>query len=154
MGMAYSNVTTHDGHKLTVKQIKFIDTYISTGDVGKAVKEAGYSGNVNPAKNPIIASEIEYRLQQNSKNTIADRSELMEFWTSMMRGEVLDQFDLPTTNTDKLKAASELAKRSIDIEDRVKEKANENSSPEIKVSLSWGKEECKEEDNKEESEEE
>ena len=42
----------------------------------------------------------------------------MQFFTSVMRGEVLDAFDLPPSLSDRKDAAKELAKRIIDIENK------------------------------------
>lgn len=42
----------------------------------------------------------------------------MEFFTAVMRGEVLDAFDLPPSLADRKDAAKELAKRTVDIESR------------------------------------
>lgn len=137
-----SDIYTASGVRLTVKEAKFIDKYVETGNQLQSVKAAGYAGLPGPVGTKLlhkdyIKAEIEYRLDKSAKKSIADREEIMKFWTNMMRGEILDQFDMPTTNADKLKAAAELAKRGMDIEDRIREKAT-SGAPEIKISLDWG----------------
>jgi len=137
-----SDIYTASGVRLTVKEAKFIDKYVETGNQLQSVKAAGYAGLPGPVGTKLlhkdyIKAEIEYRLNKSAKKSIADREEIMQFWTNMMRGEILDQFDMPTTNADKLKAAAELAKRGMDIEDRIREKAT-SGAPEIKISLDWG----------------
>jgi phage terminase small subunit len=113
------------------------------------VKEAGYScgednefaGQIgqNVIAKSYIKQEIDNRMRKSEKKSIADRQEIMEFWSRMMRGEILDQFDMPTTNADKLKAAQELAKRNIDIEDRIRERSSaQATAPEIRIKLDWG----------------
>ncbi len=44
----------------------------------------------------------------------------MEFFTAVMNGEIKDAFDLPPSLQDRLNAAKELAKRTVDI-NKVKE---------------------------------
>lgn len=137
-----SDVYTATGVRLTIREAKFIDEYIQTGNGRQAVINAGYTGLPSPVANKLlkkdyIAAEIQTRMSLHEKKSIADREEIMQFWTNMMRGEILDQFDMPTTNADKLKAAAELAKRGMDIEDRIREKAT-SGAPEIKISLDWG----------------
>lgn len=137
-----SDIYTASGVRLTVKEAKFIDKYIETGNQRQSVIEAGYTGIPGIIGNQLlhklyIKEEIQYRMDQHTKNSIATREEIMQFWTDMMRGNILDQFDMPTTNADKLKAAAELAKRGMDIEDRIRERATAGA-PEIKISLDWG----------------
>ena len=146
-----SDIYTESGTRLTIKEAKFVDSYIATGNLAQAAIDAGYKVNVegradrdfasqvgqNIIAKVYIKQEIDARMRKSEKQSIADRQEIMQFWTDMMRGNILDQFDLPTTNADKLKAAAELAKRNIDIEDRIKER-QVASVPEIKISLDWG----------------
>ena len=42
----------------------------------------------------------------------------MEYFSSVMRGDIKDQFGLDAPLSERTKAASELAKRTIDIENR------------------------------------
>ena len=44
----------------------------------------------------------------------------MEYFTKVMRGEINDQFGLEAPLNERSKAAQELAKRTIDIENRMK----------------------------------
>lgn len=143
-----SDVYTESGTRLTVKEAKFIDSYVANGNIRQAAIDAGYkytkddkefAGQIGTKllERTYIKAEIDMRLRKSEKKSIADRNEIMQFWTNMMRGEILDQFDMPTTNADKLKAAAELAKRGMDIEDRIREKAT-SGAPEIKISLDWG----------------
>lgn len=142
-----SQIFTRSGHQLTIKEAKFIDAYIATGNQRKAVIQAGYEFNKDHEfagqlaqrllSFDYITEEISDRMNASKDKGIADRQEIMQFFTDMMRGKILDQFDLPTTNGDKIKAACELAKRSIDFEDRLKEKRTQTTAPEVKISLKW-----------------
>ena len=42
---------------------------------------------------------------------VADANEILKFYTSVMRGEVKDQFGLESSLSDRLKAADSLSKR-------------------------------------------
>lgn len=142
-----SDILTHEGHKLNIREAKFIDEYLIDGNQRQAVVRAGYgcgkdmecAGQIaqHLLNRDYIANEIQYRMEKRRSEKIADRDEIMAFFTDMMRGKILDQFDLPTTNGDKIKAACELAKRSIDFEDRLKEKRTQTTAPEVKISLKW-----------------
>ena len=57
-------------------------------------------------------------MKQLEKETTATAQEVMEFFTSVMRGEVADQFGLDASIADRTRAAQELAKRTVDIENR------------------------------------
>lgn len=102
---------------LTIKQKKFADYYIKTGNVTEAAKEAGYSaktaysiGSEN-LKKPEVSAYIEKRLKELEDSRIADASEVLKFYTSVMRGEVNDQFDIEAALSDRIAAARELMKR-------------------------------------------
>ena len=47
--------------------------------------------------------------------SIADAAEVMQYFTSVMRGEIKDQFGLDAPLAERTKAAVELAKRKVDI---------------------------------------
>lgn len=132
MGASKCEIATHTGHLLTQKQAMFIACYMESGNATQAVIDAGYN-NANPngfaselMRKPYIKEEINYRLKQLHASKIASGHDVMEFFTKVMNGEVKDQFGLDAALADRLKAAYEIAKRTIDIENKV----NEN---EIKV---------------------
>lgn len=142
------DVYNYRGERLTHREAKFIDEYMVTMNQRQSALNAGYTQNPNAASQaasdllntPKIAEEIKHRMEEHKKKGIADREEILTFFSEMMRGNILDQFDLPTNNGDKLKAASELARRQIDVEDRIREKketAAITQAPEIKISLKW-----------------
>ena len=120
---------THDGHKLTEREDKFIGYYIITGNPVEAADRAGYfKSEKNPqvrqsklqvyakkilGKNP-VRREIEYRIRMMDARRVADGQEVMEYFTKVMRGEVKDQFGLDAPLSERTKAAQELAKRLLD----------------------------------------
>ena len=103
--------------ELTPKQKAFADYYLETGNATEAAKLAGYSektarqiGTENLAK-PYISEYIAERQKQLEDKRIADISEVLQFFTSVMRGEIKDQFDLDPSLSDRLSAGKELMKR-------------------------------------------
>lgn len=102
---------------LTPKQQKFADYYLETGNATESAKKAGYSektaysiGNENLSK-PEIKEYIQERLDELKSKQIATIDEVMQFYTSIMRGEEKDQFGLDASLTDRIKAGQELVKR-------------------------------------------
>ena len=102
---------------LTPKQKAFADYYIQTSNATEAAKKAGYSlktacaiGNENLRK-PEIKSYIADRIAEADRNRIADADEVIRFYTSVMRGEVKDQFGLDASLSDRLKAGDSLMRR-------------------------------------------
>lgn len=67
--------------------------------------------------------------------SVATADEVMKFFTSVMRGEVKDQFGLDATLSDRTRAAQEIAKRTIDIENR----RSGESDQVISIKLDWSK---------------
>lgn len=103
--------------ELTPKQKAFADYYLETGNATEAAKLAGYSensakqiGTENLSK-PSISQYIAERQKQVEDSRIADISEVLQFFTSVMRGEVKDQFDFDPSLSDRLSAGKELMKR-------------------------------------------
>lgn len=122
---------THDGYPLSVKEAKFIDLFIATGNLKKSLKDAGLSYDGIAGKE-YITDEITWRLDQLKKETIADADEILQYFTKVMRGEEKDQFGLDAPLAERTNAAKELAKRIVDIENVVE------APPELKITLNWG----------------
>ncbi|WP_416149415.1 terminase small subunit [Salipaludibacillus sp. HK11] len=80
--------------KLTRKQQKFADEYIIIGVAEKAALKAGYSKSYSRARaNELLANVgikkyIDERLDEIKSQKVADQQEIMEFLTSIVRGEV------------------------------------------------------------------
>lgn len=108
--------------ELTPKQKAFADYYIETGNAIEAARKAGYSENYAKAQsykmleNVGVSAYIAERTKPTEDKRIATGQEVMEFFTAVMRGEILDAFELPPSLADRKDAAKELAKRTIDIE--------------------------------------
>lgn len=103
--------------KLTLKQKKFCEHYLKTGNATQAALKAGYSkktagviGQEN-LKKPYIIEYLRTRGEKSENKRIADANEVLEFLTRVLRGEEAEQFGLEVSVQDKLKAAEQLAKR-------------------------------------------
>ena len=110
---------------LTAKQRKFADEYIKSGNAKQAAIKAGYSpktakviGNENLTK-PYLKAYIDERLEELSNSKIATAEEILEYLTSVVRGEQVEDVvtnkgifhDVPVGAKDRLTAAKEILKR-------------------------------------------
>lgn len=102
---------------LTPKQKAFADEYIKCLNASEAARKAGYSakcaasiGEENLRK-PEISAYISERLKQIEAKRVASADEVMRFFSSVMRGEVSDQFGLEASLDTRLSAGKELMKR-------------------------------------------
>jgi phage terminase small subunit len=124
---------TNTGHTLTDKEAAFIDNYIASGNQRQAVLESGYKTNCPSQVAQIILNksyikeEIDFRRQQLASQRIASAQEILEYFTSVVRGEIKDQFGLEAPLSERTKAAQELAKRQIDVPNRIHGKQEENT---------------------------
>lgn len=82
--------------KLTLKQQKFTDEYIISGNATQSAIKAGYSekyANTNAVKllqNTTIKAYLDERLSELNSKKIADQQEVLEFFTAAMRGELTE----------------------------------------------------------------
>lgn len=112
---------------LTSKQKAFADFYIETGNATEAARRAGYKGTsarqigTENLSKPYISAYIKSRLAEIDAGRIATADEVMKFYTSVMRGEVKDQFGLDAQLADRLNAGKELMKRFSAVDDRQKD---------------------------------
>lgn len=121
-----SDFDWYDGNHIrkgsAVKLKKFADSYLETGDATKSAISAGYSAKSARQKgNQLLRNEkvkeyIVLAQKELDMKSIANASEILQFFTAVMRGEVNDQFDLEPSLADRIKAGVELAKRLCDIQ--------------------------------------
>lgn len=82
--------------KLTIKQQAFADYYIELGNAYQAAIKAGYSENyakgnvVKLLENVSVKAYIENRMEEIKTERVADQQEILEFLTSIIRGEVVE----------------------------------------------------------------
>lgn len=110
--------------RVTEKQRRFADFYIETGNAAEAARLARYKkrsarsiGAENLTK-PDISAYIKRRLSEMEAGRVASADEIMRFYTSVMRGEVRDQFGFEASLADRLNAAKELMKRLVAADER------------------------------------
>ena len=102
---------------LNQRQIRFVQNYMKTNNITHSAIDAGYSKKTahvqgsNLLKNHKVFEYITAINERLESDKIADIQEVMEYLTSVMRGEKKDQFDLDASLSDRTRAASELAKR-------------------------------------------
>ena len=129
---------------LTAIEVEFIKNYIRFGNASEAAgridvirENKSYAAQAMWAnktlKQPNVKAEIRRIMEELKNEAVADASEVMKYFTSVMRGEVKDQFGLDAPLSERTKAAQELAKRTIDIENR---KAGEPDQV-VGIKLDW-----------------
>lgn len=114
---------------MSLKQQRFADEYIISGNATQAAVKAGYSSkytNTNTSKllqNTTIKSYIDERLAQLASDKVATQEEVLTYLTSVMRGETQEQtlcsigelgqevIDIDVGAKDRIKAAELLGKR-------------------------------------------
>ena len=78
--------------KLTIKQQRFADEYIISGNATEAAMKAGYAKKAayqqgaENLKKPHIREYIDERLETINSAKIADQTEVLQYLTSVMRG--------------------------------------------------------------------
>ena len=112
-------------YKLTVKQQKFCDEYIKSGNATEAALKAGYRsrtaysiGNEN-LKKPELKKYIEEKIKEIESAKLATAKETLEYLTSVMRGEQTETVvtakglyrNVEVSAKDRISAAKELLKR-------------------------------------------
>ena len=112
-------------YKLTVKQQKFCDEYIKSGNATEAALKAGYRsrtaysiGNEN-LKKPELKKYIEEKIKELESAKLATAQETLEYLTSVMRGEQTETVvtakglykNVEVSAKDRITAAKELLKR-------------------------------------------
>lgn len=128
--------------KLTLKQKRFADEYIITGNIEQSAISAGYSKNYARAQahkllaNVGIKNYIDERLKILDSEKIADQKEVLQYLSAVMRGEHKEKtlisigelgqeiVDIDVGAKDRLKAAELLGKRYKLFTDKVEVDAN------------------------------
>lgn len=137
--------------KLTLKQQRFADEYIISGNAEEAAIIAGYSkkyarGNAYKlvAKSG-VKSYIEERLKELDNKAIAKQEEVLQYLTSVMRGELEEEVlygigdgvqstrHIEVGAKDRLKAAELLGKRYRLFTDKVELDADVDMELNVKV---------------------
>lgn len=115
--------------KLTVKQKKFSDEYIISGNATDAALKAGYAPKsayqmgAENLKKPQIKKYIKSRMQELEDKAIAKQDEVLKYLSAVMRGEEKEEIlksagdykqeiiEIDVSAKDRIKAAELLGKR-------------------------------------------
>lgn len=115
--------------KLTLKQQRFVEEYIISGNAYQSAIIAGYSEKYAKSdshkllENTGIKTALDERLSELESKKIAKQEEILQFLTSVMRGEQTEQTlrglgegyqeltDIEVGAKDRIKAAELLGKR-------------------------------------------
>ena len=103
--------------QLTQRQIRFVQDFMKSNNVTQAAIRSGYSKKTASVQgsrlltNVKVAEYVDAINERLESDKIADIQEVMEYLTSVMRGDTKDQFDLDASLSERTRAASELAKR-------------------------------------------
>lgn len=138
MSMAISNINMNTIDKpLTMKELAFISAYLANGGNGtEACKQAGYVSKTQNGyarrsstllRQGNVQRELQRLIEEREQAKIAKPTEIMQFYTSVMRGEVLDQFGIEASIDTRIKAANELAKHQIEIPLKLQQREMSNN---------------------------
>ena len=120
---------------------KFIDEFMQHGNQTLAVINAGYKTKApsryasDLLRKPKIQREISKRRKERESKRIASATEILQFYTSVMRGEVLDQFGIEASLDTRIKSANELAKHQIEMPLKLEQKNITNNIGTIQLNF-------------------
>lgn len=135
--------TSHSGKRTTFQRLLFVDYYIETNDGPYSAEQAGFKPDKNGKYNSVasrllrmedVKDEILYRLSEIENAKTASATEILQYFTSVMRGEIKDQFGLDAPLAERTKAAQELAKRLIDLPNKCN---NKETGGQVTIKLDW-----------------
>lgn len=110
---------------LTEKQRRFVDYYIETGNATEAAKRAGYKAETAYAtgaenlRKPKIKTEIDSRLKQMESDRIADATEVLQYLTAAMRGEIQEEV-VVTEGIGDGRSEAKIMKKQLSAKDQIK----------------------------------
>ena len=119
-----------ENRNLTIKQQKFAEYYIISGNATESAIKAGYSKNTSAEmgyenlRKPHIKKYIDSVNDRLESDRIADMKEIKEFWSDTMRGDEIEF-------KDKLKASEYLAKTNGAFIDKVEQTGD------ISLEIKW-----------------
>lgn len=142
----YKNIS--EDQQLTERQKKFCEEYVVSMNGAESAIKAGYSPRTangqardNLSKPHVqkyireLKEKIGDKATMDEKQTIATARDVMEYFTKVMNGELKDQFGLEAPLAERTKAAIELARRTVDLENRLNGKADSV----LQIKLDWSR---------------
>ncbi|MBR1647089.1 MAG: terminase small subunit [Selenomonadaceae bacterium] len=86
-----------EGKELSERQKRFVDYFVQTGNAAKAARLAGYSEKSaretgkEQLQKPYVRKAVDEKLAELSNERTAKAQEILEYLTSVMRGEQTDE---------------------------------------------------------------
>lgn len=136
----YKPYEEREWEDLTARERAFVLNYVKTGNITQSICDAGYKPtHANQAGKsllgkPHINKQIKRLMEEKNDKLIADGDEVLRYLTATMRGELKDQFGLETSISERTRAAVELAKRTVDIDNKLAG-IEENK---VHITIDWG----------------
>lgn len=110
---------------LTVKQKKFADEYIATGNAYRSAIEAGYSENyakgnvIKLLENERVKAYVDQKMKEIEDRQIAKADEVLKHLTSMMRGEIEEEV-VVTENTGDYESKARIINKQVAAKERIR----------------------------------
>lgn len=129
-----------ENRPLSKRQEDFCKYYVKLNNGEQAAIKAGYSkrsaGMIasENLRKPNVAKRLNQLRDRQARSSIASGAEVMEMLTRIARGEEKDEVGLDISPSDKIKALVELAKRTIDLDQKLAAGKQDNT---IKIELDW-----------------
>lgn len=128
---------------LTPVEQKFVQEYMKTSNGAEALKATGielaenqYAAQARKMlRQPNVQSEIIRIMDEIHDSAVASGLEVLSYFTKVMRGDIKDQFGLDAPLAERTKAAQELAKRTVDIDNRRLGEADQI----VEIKLDWNR---------------
>lgn len=149
--LATNTIQLYTEYKFTQLEIAFLTAYLANGGNGtRACKDAGMKCKSEAAyakrasdllRTEKFRAELSAQLEARESAKIAKATEIKQFYTSVMRGEVLDQFGIECSVDTRIKAANELAKWEIEMPMKLEQKNISNNVGSITLNFLPRKEE-------------
>lgn len=111
--------------KISLKQKRFCDEYIKTGNATEAAINAGYSRSYANAQsyklldNVGIKNYIDERMKEIEDTAIADASEVLKYLTRVIRGEETEQVVI-TENIGDFMSEARVVNKELAAKDKIK----------------------------------
>lgn len=114
-----------ENRKLTVKQKKFADAFIRSGNATWSAEVAGYSKNTlgemgyENLKKPHIKAYIDSKLQEIEDKQIAKAEEVLKHLTSVMRGEIQEEV-VVVESTGDYESKARIVEKQVAAKERIR----------------------------------
>lgn len=134
---------------LTPIEQAFVTEYIKTCNIGAAMRAVDPTERSTDnaykiagralLKRPNVQKELHRIMEELKNESVATADEVMQYFTAVMRGEVKDQFGLDAPLSERTKAAQEIAKRTLDVDTKLRLKQEGADNTPIQITLNWAK---------------